>query len=68
MNVARQSDPRRAEYEKALAELRAATDQWNHTGEPREGPVLDRLNAARDRFITAQTPHEDAHTYMEKPE
>ncbi len=44
------------EYQAALAEYRRAVAAFNATGEPQSGPVVDRLDAARDRFIRAQTP------------
>ncbi len=44
------------EYQAALREFRSATAAFNLAGEPSAGPVVDRLDAARDRFIRAQTP------------
>lgn len=44
------------EYTAALDEFRCAVAAWNSAGEPPSGPLLDRLNAARKRFIRAQRP------------
>ncbi len=48
------------EYKAALAEWHRAIDAFNLMGEPQAGPILDRLNAARERFIRAQTPEPPA--------
>ncbi|WP_194832610.1 hypothetical protein [Nocardia sp. XZ_19_369] len=45
-----------SEYRKALSEWHRAKDAWTIAGEPQSGPLLERLNAARERFIDAQRP------------
>ncbi|WP_159080110.1 hypothetical protein [Nocardia suismassiliense] len=47
-----------SEYEDAQCEFRRAVAAWNEAGEPQSGPLMDQLNAARERLVQAQPPEE----------
>ncbi|MFI6043836.1 hypothetical protein ACIA8C_19565 [Nocardia sp. NPDC051321] len=42
------------EDKEAGTEFRCAVTAWEEAGEPQSGPILERLGAARERFLSAQ--------------